>query len=118
MPDIPPDPFRRRHPVSVGMKPLPQCPVCPRSPLHLFARGEVVVVAGEQTCLGWGTHFDEHGRLHYHDPNEYQLGFKCSNGHKWGQNEYRRCWCGWTAADQHHCHGAESIGFNAEADRR
>lgn len=41
------------------------------------------------------TYYDEEGRYHSHDPEEYTDSYVCSKGHGWTKTIRKSCWCGW-----------------------
>ena len=38
-------------------------------------------------------YYDEEGREHCHDRNDYTTSYECSRGHTFRETARRRCWC-------------------------
>lgn len=51
---------------------------------------------GITTDMGVSAHYDDEGRLHYHDPNHSASFYLCRNGHEFGVPRRNTCWCGWS----------------------
>ena len=40
--------------------------------------------------------YDEAGKSHNHDGNSTTTSYSCSNNHRWTEESYGSCWCGWS----------------------
>jgi len=69
------------------------CPKCEEAGLT----SRITHFPGECTMGGYFPFSDEKGRMHLHDGNLKTARYECSNGHKWSEPKYNRCWCGWTS---------------------
>lgn len=59
---------------------------------------KVYVGASTTTCMSGESFYDEDGKYHKHNPNRMTTGYRCSNGHRWSENQWARCLqtdCGW-----------------------
>jgi hypothetical protein len=48
------------------------------------------------TAMYYPPFYDENGIQHTHDNNVKTINYACSNNHKWVEQRYNTCWCGWT----------------------
>ena len=66
-----------------------ECQKAGKTPARIDALG------GTTTLLGWAPFYAD-GKYHAHDPNRTRSDYQCSEGHRWSEDSYRTCWCGWS----------------------
>jgi len=69
-----------------------KCPVCEKKGL----KSTVYPCCSTATLLWNEPYYDEDGKYHDHDPNAVTTDYHCSNGHRWIEWHYYKCWCGWS----------------------
>jgi hypothetical protein len=56
-----------------------RCPEC----VNEGKKSKVYIGNTEATLLFFYPYYDEDGKFHMNDPNQYTTNYRCNNGHKW-----------------------------------
>jgi hypothetical protein len=80
--------------IPVHVKMVKVCPECKKNKKEK-KNSQISIQGVSSTFLGNLDFYDNNGKYHRHNPNEYVTYYACSNGHKWAEKYRYSCWCGW-----------------------